>query len=304
MTLANPQGASISEARNKLSGILSERPQEAPTEPQKAEEPAEKSIGDSETPDSDTGDNPRRFKAKLGEKDIEFEVLTDDVDFDQLPKGLMMESDYRKKTMSLAEERKAFESKQAEVSKKITDLEDMLMYEAKWLEGDEAKQLREVDSDAYLDKYEKLKSKAEKLKRYKDEQQEESSKKLEEKVKAEIEKYTDVIPEWLDHNSKNDDLLKMEKTLSKAGFSEDDLKSFWGIDHRLMSLFRKASLYDAIQSQQIDKKRVKDVPKSTKPSSTSSGEVEKTVLQKKLEKARSSGKIRDAQAAIKDILGG
>ena len=152
MNLANqPSGASINEAASKIKGILSEPPQ--PTDSPKQEtNPGPLSTETKPDPQpkkqaevSDTEVKSRRRKAKLGDKEIEFDVITEDVDLDLIPKGLMMENDYRQKTMSLADERKAFESSKSEFDAALAELQDMVVVNANALESDEMKELKELD---------------------------------------------------------------------------------------------------------------------------------------------------------------
>ena len=307
MTLANLDGASVSGAAEKLKGILAE-PSE-PTQPQ-GESPKQASQPEpineqteQETPQqvSDTDTPSRRRKAKLGDREIEFEVLTDDVDLDLIPKGLMMENDYRQKTMSLSDEKKAFDAQKSEFDAKLAELTDMVMFEADNLESDEMKELKEVDPNSYWEKFDEVKSKAEKLKAYKDARDKELITQQQKAVEAEVAKYTQLIPEWLDETQKTKDVEKMVSFLGNSGFTEQEVGSIY--DARIMSIVRKAALYDDISSQNIEAKRVQSVPKSARPSSTTQ-KAEKTAQQKSMERLRQTGKLDDASAAIRNLLGG
>lgn len=307
MSVVNPQGTTVQEAAKKISGILSDRPQEATTDsPQKAEEPVNSTQEEVETPQGDTEPKPRVLKTKLGEREIEYQILSDiaDDEADQLRLGSMMEQDYRRKTMSVAEKEKALKARSEKLDSSIAELEGVLSFESSWLEGDEAKELREDDPDAYLKKIESIKGKAQKYQSYKTQQQEKAAEKYKSQVEAEIKKYSEAIPEWLDETSRNDDLVKIESSLKKAGFDDQFIGTVWGTDHRFMTLLRKAALFEDIQNKSLESKRVKAVPKSVKPASSNGVLPEKTARQAKIETAKKTGKIRDAQAAIKEILGG
>lgn len=309
MDLANQNpGASFNDAVNKLKGILAE-PSE-PTQPQNAQpeakqepiQPQSKPETQEAKAESDTKAESRRRKAKLGEREIEFEVLTDDVDLDLIPKGLMMENDYRQKTMSLADERKAFESRKSEFDQALADLQDMVLMKADELESEQMKELKELDPDQYWKKFDDVKSQAEKLKGYKEKRNAELMEQQRKLIEAEQQKYTQVIPEWLDDGVKSKDIEKMMNFMAKAGFSQEEMGSLY--DSRHLSIIRKAALYDEIASQNIESKRVKEVPKSSKPSSTTQA-AEKTARQKSMDRLKQTGKLSDAQAAIKNlILGG
>lgn len=307
MTLANLDGASVSGAAEKLKGILAE-PSE-PTQPQgespkQASQPEpinEQRVQETQQNVSDTEAPSRRRKAKLGDREIEFEVLTDDVDLDLIPKGLMMENDYRQKTMSLSDEKKAFDAQKSEFDAKLAELTDMVMFGADNLESDEMKELKEVDPNSYWEKFDEVKSKAEKLKAYKDARDKELMTQQQKAVEAEVAKYTQLIPEWLDETQKTKDVEKMVSFLGNSGFTEQEVGSIY--DARIMSIVRKAALYDEISSQNIEAKRVQSVPKSSRPSSTTQ-KAEKTAQQKSMERLRQTGKLDDASAAIRNLLGG
>ena len=308
MSVANQPngGASINDAVNKLKSILaepSEPTQQENAQPEAKQEPINESQAQETQPSvSDTKAPSRRRKAKLGDREIEFEVLTEDVDLDLIPKGLMMENDYRQKTMSLSDERKAFEAKKSEFDTALADLQDMVMMKADQLESDEMKELKELDPDQYWKKFEDVKSQAEKLKAFKDKRDAELLEQQNSLVQSELAKYTDIIPEWLDDSVKAKDVQSMVSFLSKSGFSEQEIGGLY--DSRMMSVVRKAALYDQLSSKNLESKRVQSPPKSSKPASTTQAQ-EKTAKQKSFDRLKKTGKMSDAQAAIKNlILGG
>lgn len=301
--IANQDGANINSAVEKLKGILSEpsTPTDAQAQPQQqASQPEpESQATEPETLQSDTEAPSRRRKAKLGEREIELDILTEDVDPDEVVKGLMMESDYRKKTMSLADERKAFESKKGEFDTKLAELTDVVMMQAKDLDSPEMKELKEADPDSYWREFEKVQGNAEKLKAFKESRDKELLEAQQKQFDAETARYTDIIPEWLDSEAKSKDIGKMAEFLTKTGLNEQEIGSIY--DARYMSIIRKAMLFDEISSKKLDDKRVKQAPKSSSPGS-STKTTDMTASQKRRAQLKKTGKINDAQAAIKDIL--
>lgn len=295
----NQNSGTVGSAAKALAGILSESPldQPKPQQVKEGEAPAEAKTGKQETPQGDTESNPRRVKAKLGDREIEFEVLTDDVDLDLIPKGLMMESDYRKKTSEVSESRKILESEKQKLTEQLSELETMLYGEAKELDSSEMLELKEVDPTEYLRQRDKFESKVKKLKAYKEQTNAEMQKRHAELLQQEISKYTEVIPEWMDESKKAQDTSKMAKTLKEAGFSDEEMGSIY--DHRLMALFRKAALYDEIKNTPVESKR-----KAPKTQSAGPGEKQEvTERETALARLKKTGKQRDAQAAIKNLLG-
>lgn len=305
MDLANPSGASLEEAVSKLNGILSE-----PSTPTDATpEPIQEQTNESQQPEtqeaeiqakSDTKETSRRRKAKLGDREIEFEILTDDVDPDIVPKGLMMDSDYRQKTMKLSEEKKAFETQKSEYDAQVAELNDILMAERNELDSDEMKELKELDPQEYWKKWDEVKTKTDKLAAYKEKRDQELMNYYQDLIKQEQERYTQVIPEWLDESTKAQDIQMMGSYLKDSGFTDQEINQVY--DSRQLALIRKAALYDQITSKaDISSKRVKEAPKSAKPAATTE-KAEETAKQRSMARLRKTGKLDDASAAIRNII--
>lgn len=288
--MANPQGAIHDRLRSFLGA-------NEPTEA-KAEAPVEAKTEEAETPKSDTQAESRRVKAKLNDRDVEFEVLTDGVDLDLIPKGLMMEADYRKKTTEVAEKRKALEAKEAEIASQLQEIESLLYGEAQYLDSDEMRELQESDPEEYYRQRTKFDNKLSKVKGHKEKLEKEFKQKQEQLMQAERAKWKEVVPEWLDENKMNDDLKKMSKTLSQAGFSDQDMGAIY--DHRLIQLIRKASLYDELKSKPLESKRERQPPRSQRAGGGEPVPQKKSTARDRLKK---TGTRSDAQAAFKDFLG-
>lgn len=294
-------GAGLNDTVNRLKGILSEQaqPTVSPESPEVAAETVE-TEAETQAQPSDTEPKSRRVKAKLADRDVEFEVLTDDVDLDLIPKGLMMEADYRKKTMELADQRKAFEAEQSKLNDKIKDLEDTLSLDIEDLESPEMLELKEYDAEAYLKKYEAAKKKADKLQKYRQDMADKQAKERQKRIEAEVSKWSEIVPEWLDQDAMKSDLNMIANTLKNVGYSDAEMGDMY--DHRLVGLLRKATLYDQLSSKSLEEKKVKSAPKSSKPESKTAFEDERTAYQKQMEKLKKTGKMRDAQAALKQFL--
>lgn len=304
MTLANLPGANRG-LESKLEAILEGNSEPArPTESQEpemaaAEEPVNNVKTEAETQLSDTEPKSRRLTTKLGDREVEYEILSDisDEDAEVLRLGSMMEQDYRTKTMDLSKERKKLESEAEKLNGKVAELEGILSYDANWLESDEAKELREDDPDSYLTRIDSIKRKAEVYQKFKAEQQEKAQEKYQEQIQGEIAKYSQVIPDWLDESKRDSDLLQIEKTLSGAGFDKEFIGSVWGMDHRFMSLLRKAALFDLVQSKNLKVKETVKKQKSLSPEAKQDPKV-KTKTQKVKEDFRANRNDKRAQQQL------
>lgn len=302
---ANPnQGATVSGAAKRIASLFSE-PKE-PTEPKasqepesrQAEAPAETNKGTEETPQSDTKPESRRVKAKLDDFDVELEVLTDGVDLDLIPKGLMMEADYRKKTTEVANRRKALEEQEQKLQEQLKDLESMLYGEKVELESPEMLELKQDDPGEYLKRVESFNKKQEKAKKYKEQTQKKLLEKQNEIIKKEIESYAEIIPEWHDQSVKDKDVKDMASYLKDIGFSDEELGSIY--DRRLVKAFRDASKLNSVKKAQLENKRVKAAPRTQKPGHGDKPVKQDTSARDRLKK---TGRLQDAQQAFRQFLG-
>jgi len=284
----------------RLKGILSEPTK--PTDSQaEAKEPAEQSKPEAETLESDTKAESKRRKAKLGDIEVEFEIFSDDIDPEIFEKSLMMESDYRKKTMSLSDEKKALESQKAELDAIFSDAKALIEFEADQLASDELKELRESDPDEYLNRIESTKKKAEKYNDWKSKRDKDLLDKQQKDVEQELARLTQVIPEFLDDGKKQEGLTKAAKWLQTKGFSESYISSVYKPEE--IEAFYKAAMYDEIMSQDLSKKRVKSAPKTLKSEPNVDDSQKKSEYQQLRDNLKKSGHRNDAQAAIKKLLG-
>lgn len=291
----------LAHAAEKIQALYSE-----PTQPtdahEKAEEPAKQGETKTETPKKgDTESKSRRVKAKLDDRDIEFEVLTDDVDLDLIPKGLLMESDYRKKTMALADDRKALEAEQRKIAEKVQDLEAVLKLDMEDLDTPEMQELREDYPDEYYQKYDAVQRKKERLEKYRKELGEKKDAEKLQRQKSEFDKLSQAIPEWLDNDKMKSGLDSIVETLRNEGFKDDEMGDL--LDSRLIKLFHKAYLHDQIVNSSVRDKRVQRPVKSSSPESRDSRVDARSELNKSVEQLKKTGSVKDAQSAIQQLFG-
>lgn len=286
-------------------GSEPERPTgEGETPSQQAPEVAAKGqTEEAETPQSDTGAESRRFKAKLDDREVEFELLSDDIDPDLVPKGLMMEADYRKKTMELSDTRKALEAKQGELDAKFNEAAELIQFEVDNLESEEMLELKQYDPEKYWNKVDQIKKRADKLSEWREKKQKDIEAKNQSLVEQEREKLTQLIPDWLDDSKKEAELAQVQTYLKDQGFDENEIAALGApYDSRLLSMARKAAKFDLIQSQDIESKRVKPSPRVAEPSGGAKPRADDDAAAKAMNRARKTGKVRDAQAAIRAKL--
>jgi hypothetical protein len=263
MDLANPELG----AEKETLGIFSDLPSETTD----AIEPVEAVETPNEEPEtldnSDTQSNSRRVKAKLDGRDIEFDVVTDDVDLSIIPKGLMMEGDYRKKTTEISETRKALDAEKSKIDTALVELYDQIEYEANQLNSDHIKELKENDPQEFERKRLDVEKKVSLFKKYREERDSELLNQQQALAQQELQKLPEVIPEWMDDSVMKKDALKISNMLKDSyGYQDQEIQSI--TDSRAISILRKAALYDDIQNASLENNRKQTTHKSSKPGAT------------------------------------
>jgi len=282
---ANPSGATdLNGASARMQSLFNSEP-EPPTEESKAITEDSQPV---ETPEE--GDTPAEqlFDVKYGDT---VEKLT----LDQLIKGNMMEKNYRQGTMDNADMRRALEEKSGKFDQYLVDLEGLVNVEADHLGSAEMQELKEIDPDAYWSTFEKTKIKVDQLKTFQAKQKEDKAKKTKSDLAKESELTLKAIPEWLDS-----DKAKAEWQDLTVYLKGHDVEISTMTNHKNIILARKAMLFDNIQSKSIEDKKVNTPPKSTRPGA--SQDEAKPKEHKARDKLSKTGHVRDAQAALKELL--
>lgn len=313
-------GVDINQAGNRIAQLLSQPEQpsdsaeaEATTESvldnveveEKAEteeveaqpEPDPETVEESEseeTPEGDTESEEQTYTVKVGGEERE-------VTLDDLRKGYMMESDYRKKTSEVARDREEVNNKLNDLVQKISEADAMLQFEAEDLDSPENQELKELDPQAFYEKREIIEAKQKKYKKIQESLVEEATSRQQELLKREKELVFQAIPEWLDTEAMKKDALAINGLLSNLNFSQQEIDSL--NDHRYYVILRKAAMYDQIKSAKPDEKKVKTVPKAVKPGTTSTPEKRQSdKISKIRNQVKKTGLQRDAAEAIKALM--
>lgn len=246
-----------------------------------------------ETSESDTELEPS-YKVKINGEERE-------VSLEDLRKGYMMESDYRKKTSEVARQRDEFSKEKAAFAEKVSEAEKLLIVEAEDLNSQENLELKEYDPTEYYKKKEKLEAKAQRLAELKQETLKNQEQQTLQRLETEKELLFQAVPEWLDEGTQATETKMINDMLTSMGMEGDALSPF--IDHRLLVMARKAAMYDKLKSAKPELKKVTNKPKNVKAGNVKTKEeVSKSKAQEQRQRLRKTGKMSDAQAAIKKLL--
>lgn len=176
-------------------------------------------------------------------------------------KGNLREADYTRKTMALAEQRKAIQAEyqQAEALKRqyAEQLQQSLPYQAAKLQEMQAEldRLAQDDPAAWVAKRQQFDAEVSKFQRTQSdyqriqaEQQQQYQAGYQQHLAAEAARLTEKIPEWTDSKRAAAEKAKLAEYLKTVGY--DDQAIAQASDHKAIVMARKAMLYDDLMAKQ------------------------------------------------------
>lgn len=207
-------------------------------------EPSEAPAKDEAPGDGKAESDSQVFTVKIGDQEVEFSTSNKEIDIDHLKTGIMMKDAFYKKTEEISNERKAFQAKGQELDQKLQEVSSVLEFKIA-----QAEQLREEDPQAYYEKIAEIDKVKEQYQKFSKERTEELVKNQELIIKEEREKWTQIIPEWLDNKVLTEETQAISQLLVDTGFDPNEVQRIY--DSRLVSLFRKAMLYEKAKTQPL-----------------------------------------------------
>ena len=331
----NPNGESkpiyntVDQAQSAFANLLNatDESQEQTTESVEAtqDEPQEVTESEVETEEveeqSQSEDQTDDYSEEAQEEEAKYEIKVNgkpvEVTLDELMSGYQRDSDYRRKTMELADERRLLEEEvnkaksesdavaklRQDYATRLSEIENSMQPDANI---DWAK-LYETDPDEYHRKKIEVENKSKALETIKaerqraiQEQQQEQSKVFNQYLEQQKKLLADKEPEYVDP-VKGESLRKdMTSYLKKEGYSDQELNMM--VDHRSFVIAKKAMLYDKMMNSKISAKQSKTVPKMVRSGTTKT--INKDSQQAKSLKSRlkQTGSMRDAANVLKQFL--
>ena len=287
--------------------------QEEEYEAQADNSPVEGSESDLDDEDDDDGD-------QYGSLDLSttIEVDGEEITIEELRSGHLRQKDYTRKTQELAEHRKAVEAKDQEIDRERAEYAQLLPALAERIQQ-EAKQ--EPDWDTLYDTDPVMAAKAERQWRKEQEgrvaqlqavqaeqqrMQQIAAQKQQQMQQSYLEQQRhilpDIIPEWRDKKVAATEATQIRDFLLGEGFSEQDVSGM--SNATLVKLARKAMLYDRgeTRANEVKAKPKKPRTKTLKSGSRASQPKRTSAAQEAQNRARKTGRVNDAAAAIKALL--
>ena len=287
--------------------------QEEEYEAQADNSPVEGSESDLDDEDDDDGD-------QYGSLDLSttIEVDGEEITIEELRSGHLRQKDYTRKTQELAENRKAMEAQYQEIERERAEYAQLLPAMAERIQQ-AAEQ--EPDWDTLYDTDPVMAAKAERQWRKEQEgrvaqlqavqaeqqrMQQIAAQKQQHMQQSYLEQQRhilpDIIPEWRDKKVAATEATQIRDFLLGEGFSEQDVSGM--SNATLVKLARKAMLYDRgeTRANEVKAKPKKPRTKTLKSGSRASQPKRTSAAQEAQNRARKTGRVNDAAAAIKALL--
>lgn len=328
----NPNGTDLNTARNAIKALLT--PQEdtvteeqvaletETTEAEQFEEQVEEVEMSEDTQVSEDGLEVEEEAEEFEDASLDIlgqvvEVDGEEITVEELRRGNLRQRDYTRKTQELSEYKKSVEAQAIEMERERAQYAQMLPALQDRLEQQEP----EPDWDTLYDQDPNMARKAERA--WQTQQKErlasidavKAERQRMQQVEAErIENYQlqyqaqqreilpDLIPEWRDTKVASNEAKQVRDFLLGEGFSEQDISGLKNAT--LVKVARKAMLYEKGQTKATEAKTKpkKPQPRTLRAGSRNTQPKPKTEQKQALQRARQTGKVADAAAAIKHLL--
>lgn len=228
------------------------------------------------------------------------------VPLSKLLKSYQLEGHLNRKSMELAEAKKAFEqeaqTRKQQFDEGLEQLRQSLTLGNQLLQGEYAQidwaSLEKSDPVQYLslrtkfeDRQRQLLQGFQFLQQEDAKRSETSQKEFAKYIEEEGKKLVNAVPEWADSKTKAKETQGIKEYLKSQGFTDTDVSQVY--DHRLVLVARDAMRYRELKSKQpVVTKKVNEAPKLAKPGAQkSSADNEKAVYLEQRKQLKKTGKI-------------
>ena len=264
------------------------------------EEPQEDQVEEEEI------EQPQLYTIKVDGEDTQ-------VTLEELQNGYSRQRDYTRKTQELAEQRKAIEAQQQEVSQKDEIYSQLLPKMEATLKGELENEpdwnaLYEADPIAYVrekdvwnEKKQKLTAIQEEASRLQKEAQAKQRKELEEFVQYGNQQLLQQIPEWQDNEVASKEKMAIrDYGVNVLGYTPQEMDSVY--DYRVLLGLRNAWLqHKTVQATKVKPTEKKAAARTARPG-TSNVPKSTTPVKKARQKLAKTGKVQDAAKLFEQIL--
>ena len=235
------------------------------------------------------------------------------VTLEELQNGYSRQRDYTRKTQELAQQRKAIEAQQKEVSQKDAIYSQLLPKMEATLKGELENEpdwsaLYEADPIAYVrekdiwnEKKQKLQAVQAEAQRLQQESAMEQQKKLQQFVEYGNQQLLEQIPEWQDNEVASKEKMAIrDYGVNVLGYTPQEMDSVY--DYRVLLGLRNAWLqHKTVQATKVKPTEKKAAARTARPG-TSNVPKSTTPVKKARQKLAKTGKVQDAAKLFEQIL--
>ena len=257
---------------------------------------------------SEETETPQSYTVKVDGKDVE-------VTLEELQAGYSRQADYTRKSQVLAEQRKqmddelsATQQERQRYSHALEQLGDSTDFEINQFKDVDWNKLKADDPMAYIQQKDALrdlqdsknKINAEKQKLQEQQEKEYKANMLKHRDEQ-IKLLSERLPDWTDP-TKGPKLKQDIKSFALSkGFTEQEINML--IDARSIEVLNNAMKYENLLNAKIAKKKVKTVPKVTKPGAgVSKAEKDTEKVKQQRAKLKRTGKVGDAAKMLEGLI--
>lgn len=264
------------------------------------DEPQEDQVEEEES------EQPQLYTIKVDGEETE-------VTLEELQNGYSRQRDYTRKTQELAQQRKAIEAKQQEVSQKDAIYSQLLPKMEATLKGELENEpdwsaLYEADPIAYVrekdiwnEKKQKLQAVQAESQRLQQESAMEQQKKLQQFLQYGQQQLLEQIPEWQDNEVASKEKMAIrDYGVNVLGYTPQEMDSVY--DYRVLLGLRNAWLQHKTQQATKVKPTEKKAAARTARPGTSNVPKSTTPVKKARQKLAKTGKVQDAAKLFEQIL--
>jgi hypothetical protein len=256
--------------------------------------------------EEEESEQPQLYTIKVDGEDTE-------VTLEELQNGYSRQRDYTRKTQELAEQRKAIEAQQQEVSQKDAIYSQLLPRMEATLKGELENEpdwntLYEADPIAYVrekdvwnEKKQKLQAVQAEAQRVQQESQVEQQKKLQQFVEYGNKQLLDQIPEWQDNDVASKEKMSIrDYGVNVLGYTPQEMDSVY--DYRVLLGLRNAWLQHKTQQATKVKPTEKKAAARTARPGTSNVPKSTTPVKKARQRLAKTGKVQDAAKLFEQLI--
>lgn len=276
---------------------------ESATESELEESSEEDAAGPADPDDQDALDDDEE-QEPLETLEVVIDGKRERVTLDEAARGYQRESDYRRKTMALAEQRKALESQVQNMAIERQQYAQALeMIQTQLSQSDpepDWERLKIEDPFEYLQQRDAWRERKERVALMRAEQsrlnqraEAENRANLERELATQMANLVERLPTWQNPETADRERQALSDYAQSIGFSEEEVNSV--IDARAVELLHKAWQYDTLMQKGAEAKRVKRAPPTAKSGQPGSRQARASrQSQAAFDRLSKSGKIDDA----------